>query len=429
MPVADNQVRNIRGFPAGVVNRVPEHEVPDGALRKAINVDLSADGTVSRRPGYTQRVAARMHSLAAEPLWPHMLAVKDGVLVAYDDNLTETVIQAVADSPASAVQAGDFYWWTDGIDFLRIDIDDLSVRPVWTPCPGQCSATPYAAAGGLRAGRYQVALTWLDDTGAESGATQAVVVDVPEGGGIELAIPVNPDAAKTRVYMSPTNGDVLYFARDLPAAATSALVGSPPPGKALATQFLEQLPPGQLVRFWNGRLLVAAGNVLTWSEAMRYGLRHYDNTVTMRDTINLMQPVGAGEEGAGVYVDDGKRTYFMSGGDPKDWNRVIRYPFGAVPGTGITVPASAFPDIDYTGEAAFWLASNGVFCLGLPGGTVIPLTEKHLALPKFERGASMFRTNNGKRQVVTAASGGDTNEFAFSDSIVAEVRRHGVVVD
>jgi hypothetical protein len=124
---------------------------------------------------------------------------------------------------------------------------------------------------------YQVAVTFRDIRGEESGTGQAAQIAVPEGGGIALSNvpqPLDADVNIVRVYLSPANGDMLYFVRDMPVGMTSATLGAGARGKPLDSQFMEKMPAGSIVRALNGRMFVARGAEMLWSEALGFGLHH-----------------------------------------------------------------------------------------------------------------------------------------------------------
>jgi hypothetical protein len=435
--VPNSKVKAILGWPAGVNNRAPENALPSDefgnilALRQAVNVNISNEGKPSRRSGFARRITGSAHSLFRHE--GHMLAVVDNDLVAYTPDLAPATVRAGLGSLpvgwAGLPEIG-LAWWTNSqqIRCVGPNLEDL---PLWIDAPGQLHAAPVVGQGGLHAGRYQVAVTYRDGYGRESGTMLSAEVDVEQGGGIAVsAIPANAAAVTARVYVSDHNGgDVLYWAMDIAMPATGTyLVGAGTRGKPLETQWLEPLPPGQLLEVFATRLIVARGATLFWSEPLYYGLTHLSkNYASFGGEVTLLKAVAEGEGSAGMFIATDTTTYFVSDANPKNWARMKRYPHGAVAGTGVTVSGSVF-NVEYTGTVAFWLATNGVFCLGLPGGTVLPLTDRTLALPGFERGASLLRERNGVRSILTTMLGGSTNALAMGDSAVAEIRRHGVTV-
>jgi hypothetical protein len=141
----------------------------------------------------------------------------------------------------------------------------------------------------------------------------------------------------------------------------------------------------------------------------------------------MMQTAGEAED-ATLFVASGDVTYRLTGeGKPSTMRQRVAYAHGAVPGTGMTVPANIFGD--YVGTAAFWLADNGVPCLGLAGGSVVPLTEDTVSMHRFERGASLLRSINGMRQVIVAGRGGSISRFAASDAVEVLQYRNGILID
>lgn len=430
-------------WPAGVDNRSPEHGLTtneDGrliALREAVNVDLDDAGWPRRRKGRLERISAtRSHSLFAAD--HALIANTDGDLVAYaraPDGalaLASTVRADIGSRYVSAAQFNEDVYWSNEVEFRRI-ADDLTDHPgaIATPTPPTVAAS---STGGLPAGEYLLSLTWRAADGRESGACNPTVITLTAGQGILLTnLPTAPEDATTLlVWLSPSNPDpdtiVLYLVRELPAGASGLAIGQHTPGRALTTLWHIPMPPGQFVRAFNGRVLVAAQNLLCWSPALRAGLMHQDSALRFGERITLLEPAGEGLASPGVFVADHKRTYFLGGATPDTWTKRIVYPHPAVPGVSTVAPGTAF-GLDTETPVVCWLASNGVFCLGTPDGAVTPLTEKRLALPVgAERGTATFREFDGLRQILATFIGGASNAAGVSDSSSATVRRNGVTL-
>lgn len=428
--IPENQLRAL-GFSKGINNVAEETDLTGQEVREAVNVDITAKGSLLRRDGYTQVLAGDCHSLFAAK--DYMVVVRNDALTVVDAAYnTEVLRTGMTPAPVSYAEAYGEIYWSNEIVARRITTD-LTDAPFWIDMPSQPAVTAVST-GGFAAGTYQVAVTMVGDTGMESGSPTASVVEVPEGGGIMLSgIVLSEGAAHARVYRTDANGDVLYFCTEVPAAATAGLLSSADElGRPLVTQFLRPLPAGQFVRFWNGRILVASGDTLWFSEALRGGLCSSDNYVRFAGRITLLEIVGEGEEGSGLYVGDGKRVYFLAGANPKEWARRIRFMHPAVEGSGVVVSGSLFADETeqpYTGPVAVWVAQNGVYCLGMPGGSVRTIREDSVALPEFSRAAMLLREKGGRRQIIGSFSGGDSSGFAVADSVSATVRRHGKTLD
>lgn len=428
--IPDNQLRNLGDFSRGMNNVAAETDLKGSELRDAVNIDIYPQGGLSRRAGYTETAPGEYHSLFS--VGTFMLAVKNGALVAtLGPAATDAVLRTgMTALPVSYAQVGEETYWSDSLSIRRITAL-MADAPVWLDTP----QTPIVAAvvsGGLSAGTYQVTLTMIDATGVESGAPLAAVVEVAEGGGVQVSgISLAAGAQYARLYMTEPNGEVLYQ-RIEALSASITLNASMLPGEALETQFLYPLPPGQIIRAWNGHVLVASGDTLYFSEPLRAGLCRADNYYRFSGGITMVQVVGEGEDSAGVYVSDGKRVYFLSGSDPEKWAKHVRFAYPAVMGSGVEVPGSLFSDEQeqpYTGPVAVWLAQNGVYCLGLPGGAVRTIREDSVVLPSYDKAAMMLREVNGMRQIVGSFSGEKANSYAVSDTMTATVRRHGVTLD
>lgn len=436
--VPDKGLVPLGGFTAGLNNiaDITRGPVDDSgmptALREAVNVDLDGTGMPRRRRGRLTRIPGIAHSLFAGDGLPHLFAVVDGNLNAYRDAATGLVLQQ-----ALHTGLGDRYvtyatddfdvWWSNGVLQGRI-AEDLSLHPFWPGTPDAVAAAP-SANGGLAAGQYEVSVTITDAQGRESAASTPVMVVLATGQGIAVTLPAAPaEAARWRVYVSAADGDVLHLAAEAPMGASAIHVGSGRRTKKLETGWLHVLPPCDVLRYGHGRLLGLAGNVLVWSEAYRLGLMADTNHLIIGKEATLLEPVGDGGDGSGWWVADHKRTYWMAGGNPKNWTHVVRYGHAAVPGTSRLVDGTLF-GYDSPAPVAYWMAANGVPCVGLPGGTVVPLRENQLALPvDAERGASGVMLFDGVRQILTTTLGGVANAAAARDDFDVVQRRNGVVI-
>lgn len=432
MGVSDDQLAGINAL-TGINNVQKEGATTPATLREAINVDLDADGKLSRRAGTTPVAAgAAVHSLWSDPhLDFGLFADGEQFKALFSDERVESLgAGLVPGLPLSYERVNDQVFWSNGAQSGMVTIE-LDVVPWAAPEPaGQPTVGSAIATGGLSAGDYQVAISYRDERGRESGSTLAVEVAVPEGGGIALTNipqPVNPDGIPTiRVYATAAGGSTLNHVVDLSAGTTSYTIGTGKRGKQLDTQFMVKMPPGHIVRAWNGRLLVARGRNLLWSGALRYGLYNpARNRTGFRDRLSVVAPVGEGDEmGAGVFVAAGHRTYWLGGGAPEAFRQKIAYPYGAVPGTELKVPANVF-GLESTTEVSVWLASNGLFVAGLPGGIIVPFNTDQAVTDVGEAGASLFREMGGIRQFLTSIQAPTTPGLAVRDTATVKEYRHG----
>lgn len=437
---SDKQLMRMNGWPAGVDNRSREQSLTRDetgktviALREAENVDLDKDGKVARRAGFAKVTSGiRVHSLWSEPLsFPLALYADNGELMAMQTDLGTFSVRdgLVTGQPLSyAVAAGRVYW-SNEMQTGCLSADGVALPWGIEGPNGQPTVVGGGGIGGLDAGTYQVAVTFLSAAGEESGASLAAIASVPAGGGLTLTdIPQPADATqRIRVYRSGANGDVLYHASDIPQGVTTLLLGAARLGRPLTTQFLEVMPAGHIVRQFAGRLWVAKGSIAVYSEPLRYGLTKLpQNRMSFAGRLDLMEPVGNGDDGGGgLYVAANDRTYWLGGSNPVDMRAAYRYPEGggAVPGTAVRVAGTTL-GLETTEPVVYWLARNGVGCVGLPGGQVMPLRAAQVQAPAADGGASVFRDRNGVRQIITTLQASSPRGMAMGDRLDCEVIRH-----
>lgn len=444
--MADKNAQEVRfpGFPDGVNNVDREHEMrtpgeaggqdpatPPTAARALKNVDIMARGRVRRRKGYQQLVGAT-DGRGLISFNGDLYFADEGVF--YRCSLPDQAVEAVhAVAPGSQISSeeinGVLYVTDGGANAFRVHDDERVTG--WSP--EQPIGQPHLFAnslGGLPAGEYQVAVTFLRGR-EESGTSRAARVSLSDQGSIQLTNipqPTSPETTGIRIYLSRTSGEQLYQQRDLGVGADEALFSVLPSGRQLDTQFLEPMPKGHIVRQYKGRMLVAVGSTLVFSEALRFGLTNLShNFIQFHGTITMVRPV----EG-GVFVAAGlagkRRTLFLQGTDPNNWEARTVYTHGAVPGTDLAISATILADERVAaGETAVWWATNGVMVVGTPSGEVLPLREGELALPDFSWGAVMERSQDGVRQLVSTLSNPQAeNPLAVKDSISIEVHPNGI---
>ena len=410
------------GFARGKDTVSPEAALPAGSLREARNVDIDRAGRVRRRAGFTRRYAgAGIHSLWGDGTRAFFVA--GGALKRLLPDWTAKTLQSglAPDRLLSYELVNGEVWWSNGEASGRIGADD-AVRPWGVSAPaGQPLLAPLAH-GGLDAGTYQVAVTFARADGEESGTGLAAVVDVPQGGGIELSAIPQGAADRIRVYASPPNGEALLLHGELPMGTTGAVLARTIRGRRLETQLTEPLPAGQIVRHYNARMWIAADRVLYASLPFRYALyRPHQDYFLFPARITVLEPVA---DGLFVVAD---ATYFLAGAGPEQMALRTVDDAGGVEGTGARVPARHV-GVEVPGEVAYWLGTRGAV-LGLPGGGLKAVTEDRVALPAYAAGATLAREREGIRQLVTTVrEPGPASGFGVSDAVVVEVRRNGVLL-
>lgn len=421
MSVENKNLKKVGPWPQGINNVAQDTEVPTSALRKALNVDLTDEGKPRLRKGYASVYSGTVRSLYDSGGFTIFAEGTDLKRLFADDSSTTLYSGLDLNNPLSYAEVNNVIYFTDGDNNFKTTLGGV-VSTLGLPIPVTLPALSANSVGGMDAGLYQVAITEVTDTGEESGAGLAQVITVPEGGGILVSdLSTSSEAVATNVYVTKTDGETLYHYSQV--TGTSTTISDAQVGKKLETQFMEELPAGQIMFYYKGRLWVAQDNILWYSEPLRYGLcRLSSNFIQFPERITLGLPVLDG-----LYIVSDK-TYFLAGQDPKKMQQVVVAPDRAVEGTGMMLEPDVFNIEDVLEDTAYWFGSNGAV-LGLPGGKTMGLTEDRLAVPDYLSGATMLRAEGGIQQVLTAVRDpGDESSMTIGDSASAEIVRNGVVI-
>lgn len=426
--VPDEDLRGAGPWPLGIVNTTAENRVPraeDGrplGFREGDNIDLDAAGTPRRRRGQERFHAGTLaHSLWTDDEFPVGLFVDAGTLHSVDaSGAVASLGITVGNEPLSYQKIGDRMFYCNRTSSGLLDL--ALQRHDWGPeTPAGQPDLSLASGLGLPAGLYQVAVTFIDALGRESGSTLAVAIDVPEGRGIALNnIPQPQSAVAVGVFLTDANDPVPRLHSVLPAGTATLLIGQQAQGRALETQFLTAMPAGQIVGLMNGRQFVADGRCLRWSPPLRYGLTDpVRNVLRFADAIDLFAPVAEGAS-AGVFVAAGARTHYFAGNDPMGWSTNIKKSTGAIPGSYCRIPANALGFQD-TERVPVWLATDGQVCIGQSGGTILTPRQGTAVVDGADRAAVLFREGDGLQQYVAALRGARPQSLAVRDKAVAHV--------
>jgi hypothetical protein len=434
--VKDKELLTHSGFPLGINNTSKEHDLPRNeagaviALRDALNTNLSPTGKPSLREGYALVAAAvNGHSAFSDDYLPFGFMVDgDTMYVVHDDESRDAIVTGLAPGlPVSYVRINDAVLWSNSVQCGQITVSLETMR--WCPPHPNGQVTLAVGAGALDAGSYQVTVTFFDEFGRESGALRAAMLDVPENGALEVgSIPQPPPGCRIRLYCTSGNDGVLRAAVNLAAGVTSYTITQRAEGRPLDTLLLRPMPPGQLVAYGNSRQFVARGKEVLYSPPLRYGMVNPRvGRVSFSERVDMIAFVGDGSDGAGLFVSDSKRTYWLGGANPADWKQVIAYSHGAIPGQIAWAPGDMW-GLETKQPLPVWQARNGRLVVGLPGGGVyLPQPGEGEPTAVFDdatHAALMFSETPGDRRVISALKGASSTSFAMKDQLIAREYRH-----
>lgn len=394
----------------GMNNLLPAEKLStkEGAfVRSAVNVDVTDAGTLKRRQGTEQSLAgAECHSF-----WTHR---NDAFMVDGSTlyRLSETPLGLSKTALATVTPGLQFSYTSDGrevrasngVEALRITGNTVS--PWAVPTPRYQPLLVAGQGGSLPAGQVRVCVSYMDAAGEEGATTQPVAAFVGENGALTITGIPHEAGYTTLLYATQPNDDQ-FFKIGEPAGTTVAMALKPSEGPRPAGLMLAPMPAGHIVRYLNGRLLVAAGNMLYYSETYQLGL--YDpnkNFIPFPEPITMVEPCQNG------FYLSADQTYWIDGNLPQaDLNPVL--PYKAVLGTSGPVPNT---------NSVWWMSERGTI-LGTQDGQVQNLQEKNVAVDPAVVGASLFREQDGMKQMVSSLFSPQSTVIAASSFMDAEIVR------
>jgi len=374
---------------SGLRNNVESERFTPADLLIADNVDIDKSGRLARRQGFTRRNATAAHSLWASGT--QALFVSGTQLMRLNADFTTSALSSVSGATMSYCQAGERVYFSDA---AISGVFESGVTRSWglavPAAPGAALVT-----GSLMAGRYQCAITSVRTDGQESGAGLATEVIVAGNQSIRITLPTLADTsvASRNIYMTTPNGELLYLAATLPRTTlTSDLTASTVAALTfqLATQFLQPAPAGQLVAYYKGYMLVAAGNVLYMSEPFAPELFDLRNYIDLGAPITLLAPLEDKGGAGGLFVGTSAGCGILAGSGPDDFQYVAKTGYGAIPGTLAYAEGVSIGDGSLGARPIpLWLSTQGI-CMGTPGLEIDNLTRGSYNFAASGTGAGLF---------------------------------------
>ena len=136
-------------------------------------------------------------------------------------------------------------------------------------------------------------------------------------------------------------------------------------------------PIGTHLATFHGRMFVAEGKVLWWSEPFNFDIYNKaESFIQFFDDIIMIQPVDGG-----IFVSTDKKTYFLGGADPRDFTliEVAQYPAAEWSNTVEKVDAAEL-GFQGGGLCAVWASREGAI-LGFPTGQIVNLNKNKVVYP------------------------------------------------
>lgn len=196
----------------------------------------------------------------------------------------------------------------------------------------------------------------------------------------------------------------------------------------VAGRWLSKPPVGRFLAYFNGRIYIAVGRVLWFTELYLYN--YVDHTKTFIPFETDITMIGVVSDG--LYIGTADGVYFLQGpAQPFKRTKVMDSP--VIPGSAISIPAElanppqvgVMPDTPLQVSVVF-LTTTG-FCVGKEQGECYNLTEAKFIFPDALRSAALYRRQDGVNQYVAVndSGGSPTNSARFGDFLDAQIIRGG----
>lgn len=217
--------------------------------------------------------------------------------------------------------------------------------------------------------------------------------DVAQDGSIIASTAVATGFGHTTPVRYAQVNEAIYFTDGLRVGSYHPRTGPTPAwadavGGTVKEKLLAPMPAGSCIAHGAGRLLVAVGALLVFSEPFEPSLRSLSAGYELfPDTITCVAAV----EG-GVFVATEQATYFAPGGFPsQSLQEVLAY--GA--------PAQQ-PGYRQDG-GAHWMSAEGIVSCN-KAGELANLQDEHIAMSVTGEAATLWREHDGMQSIVAALS-------------------------
>jgi hypothetical protein len=375
---------------SGLNSGNPER-LSEGDLIEALNVDVDDTGQVSRRPGFASVRAGAAHSLWSKGALA--LFVSGTTLYRLNEDYSAVAVTTVtANMPVSYAEVAGRVYWSNGIETGIYDGGHRTWGLAVPALPGV-----EVIGGSLPAGTYLYTMTLRRNDGQESGAPAAGRIDLTEAGGLRFSFPASadPTVVGATIYLSQQNGDVLYRAVSTTGTSVDYVGGLVNLVTPLDTLLLGPAPAGQIVARFSGRLYVALGSALFCSEPFGHELFDLREHITVDTTeITLVAPVTDG-----IFVGTRERVVFLAGQGPDSFVMQTKAECGAIPGTLAYVDQDA-AKFEIAGKLVALFATERGLLAAADGGVTFDLTQSKYVMPRYHRGAGLYRSDGGSYRYV-----------------------------
>ena len=374
----------------------------EGGVRAAAitNLDIDDHGWLTLRAGLTSRVATTdgLNVFSGAGL---LLVQDQGTIKSVNtgDWSTSNVVTGL--NASARVHFHEFdnqVWWTNGTVNGRI-LSDESAENWGIAIPP--SPTLGTTAGDLPAGVYQVAATYLDGAGVESGAGKASSITL--NGSQDITANLTPDSDAVSVRFYATSADVkgeggLFWVKTVAVGSLPTTIDDVRVSRyALRTQHMRGPVAGNGVFSYKGIIGTWVDNWIYVSSGLSPHLFRVGHDIfRFPDDVQAV----SGTE-SGIFVATTGGLWFLGGETIRNMQS-IRKDYHAYAKDSTLVSGDKLPRLQ-VGETPVALFVNEFGLLaGLPGGNAVQIAEDQLRISSVttKRASIVYRESGDLRQVL-----------------------------
>lgn len=382
------------------------------ALTAAVDVSLDDDGWPKSRSATTE-LASLTDGLRGFSGAGLLLVQEAGVISSVNTSTgAKTTLISGLDT-TDRVRFHEFdgkVWWCNREYCGRITAAGVATNWGMAVPPTPTLGT---TAGDLPAGIYQVAATYVDANGVESGAGKAASVTLDGIKDITATFTVNdPHAVSVRFYVAALDSKgqgSLFWAKTAAVGALPATIIGVSSLYPLKTQFMRGPVPGRGIASYKDMLM-------TWRDQWVYpssGISpHLFYTGKEAFYFPAKVQAVAGIE-TGVWIATEQGIWYLQGDSLKTMIKVQLDKETYARGS-LVLDGYKLPTLQATGKIALFVNSGGLV-VGLPGGQLLPLTRDRLTVGDVldQQASITYSERDDLKQVLFALSDAPTEGASY----------------
>lgn len=337
-------------------------EAPALFLRDALNV-LIDNGRASMRPGRERVTATPYEDIWQSPLHGDVFGRLGGDWVRIEKDWSHRVLMPCGEGRVGHLVLNGRVVAGTRRGLLEYNGIEARALALPTPPPPLLSRMD----GSLVPGHYEVAIAWVRD-GMVSPLSSSAGLDADSG--ISIAISPPPDDVdRVRVFVTkPDGGELLRLSEH---RADVGLVPVPLLGRLgepARFRHCVPMPAGDHLGLWQGRLVVASGRQVSFSQALAYHVhdpRH--DFVTLPERVTFLAPVESG-----IWVGQVTHAVFLGGTQPQEMRVTSRHTAAPIPGSAAPLPMRDGHSVSEGAPSVGWLSERGYVLASAEGGIIEP---------------------------------------------------------